>query len=74
VILSENSLEHARWPLGCDCGRPAFAGLASVFTVSQDYDKLRHISEHLTPGLGVCRDAAGRHRQGHCRPTCPERA
>jgi len=52
VILSENSLEHALLALGCVyAGIPHSPASPAYSTVSQDYDKLRHVINTLTPGL-----------------------
>ena len=52
VILSENSLEHALLALGAMyVGVPYCAVSPAYSLVSQDYDKLRHVLNTLTPGL-----------------------
>jgi feruloyl-CoA synthase len=52
VILSENDLEHALIALGCMvAGIPHCAASPAYSTVSQDYEKLRHVLRTLTPGL-----------------------
>ena len=52
VILSENSLEHALLALGCVyAGIPHSPASPAYSTISQDYDKLRHVINTLTPGL-----------------------
>ena len=59
VILSENSLEHAMLALGCIyAGVPYCPASPAYSTISQDYDKLRHILATLTPGLVFASDAA----------------
>ncbi|MCG2595175.1 feruloyl-CoA synthase [Ramlibacter sp. XY19] len=59
AILSENSLEHAQVALGClYAGIPYCPVSPAYSTVSQDYDKLRHVLETLTPGLVFALDAA----------------
>ncbi|MDB5730426.1 MAG: AMP-dependent synthetase and ligase [Variovorax sp.] len=59
VILSENSLEHALLSLGCIyAGIPYCPASPAYSTVSQDYDKLRHVFDTLTPGLVFASDAA----------------
>jgi feruloyl-CoA synthase len=59
VILSENSLEHALLALGCIyAGVPYCPASPAYSTISQDYDKLRHILTTLTPGLVFASDAA----------------
>ena len=58
VILSENSLEHAMLALGCMLvGGPYCPVSPAYSTVSQDFDKLRHILLTLTPGLVFATDA-----------------
>jgi feruloyl-CoA synthase len=58
MILSENSLEHALLSLGCIyAGIPYCPASPAYSTVSQDYDKLRHIFDTLTPGLVFASDA-----------------
>jgi len=59
VILSENGLEHAQLALGClYAGIPYCPASPAYCLVSQDYDKLRHILDTLTPGLVFASDAA----------------
>jgi feruloyl-CoA synthase len=59
VILSENDLEHALMALGClVAGVPYCPASPAYSTISQDYDKLRHILSTLTPGLVFAADAA----------------
>ncbi|MES2241260.1 MAG: feruloyl-CoA synthase [Pseudomonadota bacterium] len=59
VILSENGLEHAQLALGClYAGIPYCPASPAYCLVSQDYDKLRHILDTLTPGLVFATDAA----------------
>ena len=59
VILSENDLEHALMALGCMmAGVPYCPASPAYSTISQDYDKLRHIMSTLTPGLVFAADAA----------------
>ena len=59
VILSENGLEHAQLALGClYAGIPYCPASPAYCLVSQDYDKLRHILQTLTPGLVFATDAA----------------
>ncbi|WP_427915599.1 feruloyl-CoA synthase [Ramlibacter sp. MMS24-I3-19] len=59
AILSENSLEHALLALGClYAGVPHCPVSPAYSTVSQDYDKLRHVLNTLTPGLVFASDAA----------------
>lgn len=57
AILSENSLEHALLALGClFAGIPHCPVSPAYSTVSQDYDKLRHVLSTLTPGLVFATD------------------
>lgn len=57
VILSENSLEHAMLALGAMyVGVPYCAVSPAYSLVSQDYDKLRHVLDTLTPGLVYAED------------------
>jgi feruloyl-CoA synthase len=59
AILSENGLEHALLALGClYAGVPHCAVSPAYSTVSQDYDKLRHVLNTLTPGLVFASDEA----------------
>jgi feruloyl-CoA synthase len=59
AILSENDLEHAMLALGClYAGIPYCPVSPPYSTVSQDYDKLRHVLKTLTPGLVFAADAA----------------
>ena len=52
AILSENSLEHAMLALGAMyVGVPYCAVSPAYSLVSQDFDKLRHVLDTLTPGL-----------------------
>lgn len=52
VILSENDLEHAMLALACQYVGVPFAPVSPAYSlVSQDFDKLRHVLETLTPGL-----------------------
>ena len=52
VILSENDLDHALLSLGAlVAGVPQCSLSTAYSTISQDYDKLRHALETLTPGL-----------------------
>jgi feruloyl-CoA synthase len=58
AILCENSLEHALMALGCLYAGIPFSPVSSAYsTVSQDYDKLRHVLATLTPGLVFTTDA-----------------
>jgi feruloyl-CoA synthase len=59
AILSENSLEHALLALGClYAGVPHCSVSPAYSTVSQDYDKLRHVISTITPGLVFATDEA----------------
>ena len=52
AILSENDLDHALLSLGAlVAGVPQCTISTAYSTISQDYDKLRHALETLTPGL-----------------------
>lgn len=58
AILSENDLEHALLALGCMyVGVPYCPVSPAYSTISQDYDKLRHVLATLTPGLVFASDA-----------------
>jgi feruloyl-CoA synthase len=59
AILGENSLEHALMALGCLFAGVPYCPVSPAYsTVSQDYDKLRHVLATLTPGLVFAPDAA----------------
>ena len=59
VILSENDLEHALLALGClFAGVPYCPSSPAYSTISQDFAKLRHVLDTLTPGLVFASDAA----------------
>lgn len=59
VILSENGLEHAALALGClYAGIPYCPASPAYSVVSQDYDKLRHVLQTLTPGMVFATDVA----------------
>ena len=59
AILSENDLEHALLALGCIYAGVPYCPVSPAYsTVSQDYDKLRHVLDTLTPGLVFASDAA----------------
>src|SRR6478735_3511428 len=59
AILSENSLEHAQMALGCIYAGIPYCPVSPAYsTISQDFDKLRHVLETLTPGLVFAADAA----------------
>ncbi len=58
AILSENSIEHALLALGAlSAGVPHCPVSPAYSTVSQDYEKLRHVLDTLTPGLVFASDA-----------------
>lgn len=58
VILSENDLEHALLALGClYAGVPYCPSSPAYSTISQDFAKLRHALNTLTPGLVFASDA-----------------
>jgi feruloyl-CoA synthase len=57
AILSENGLEHALLALGClHAGVPYCPVSPAYSTISQDYEKLRHVLNTLTPGLVFAAD------------------
>ncbi len=57
VILSENSLEHAMLALGAMYAGVPFCAVSPAYSlVSQDFDKLRHVLDTLTPGLVYAAD------------------
>ncbi len=59
VILSENDLEHALLALGCLMAGVPYCPVSPAYsTVSQDFEKLRHVLTTLTPGLVFASDAA----------------
>ncbi|MCE3273838.1 MAG: long-chain-fatty-acid--CoA ligase-like protein [Ramlibacter sp.] len=59
AILCENSLEHAMIAVGCLYAGIPYSPVSSAYsTISQDYDKLRHVLQTLTPGLVFTTDAA----------------
>lgn len=52
LILSENDLEHAMLGLACQYVGVPYAPVSPAYSlVSQDFEKLRHIVEVLTPGM-----------------------
>jgi feruloyl-CoA synthase len=58
AILSENSLEHAMLALGCLYAGVPYCPVSPPYSlISQDYEKLRHVLETLTPGLVFAADA-----------------
>ena len=59
VILSENDLEHALLALGCLVAGVPFVPTSPPYSlISQDYAKLRHVLDTVTPGLVFAADAA----------------
>ncbi|MFT4241921.1 MAG: feruloyl-CoA synthase [Acidovorax sp.] len=59
AILSENTLEHALLALGCLYAGVPYCPISPAYaTVSQDFDKLRHVMDTLTPGLVFAADGA----------------
>lgn len=59
LILSENSLEHALMALGCMYAGVPYCPVSTAYaTASQDFAKLRHVVETLTPGLVLAADGA----------------
>ncbi len=58
AILSENSIEHALIALGCLYAGVPYCPVSPPYSiVSQDFDKLRHVLDTLTPGLVFAADA-----------------
>jgi feruloyl-CoA synthase len=59
AILSENGLEHALLALGClVAGIPHSSVSPAYSIVSQDFAKLRHVLDTLTPGMVFAADGA----------------
>jgi feruloyl-CoA synthase len=59
AILCENGLEHAMLAIGCLLVGVPYCPVSPAYsTVSQDYDKLRHVLDTLTPGLVFVPDVA----------------
>lgn len=59
LILSENDLDHALLSLGCLlAGVPWCPASPPYSTLSQDFGKLRHVINTLTPGLVFANDAS----------------
>lgn len=57
AVLSENSLEHALLTLGAmTVGIPFCSVSAAYSLMSQDFGKLRHVLDTITPGLVYARD------------------
>ena len=58
AIVSENDIEHALIALGClYAGVPHCPVSPAYSTISQDFEKLRHVLNTLTPGLIYAADA-----------------
>lgn len=58
AILGENSIDHALLALGCLYAGVAWCPVSPAYsTVSQDFEKLRHVIGTLTPGLVFAPDA-----------------
>jgi feruloyl-CoA synthase len=59
AILSENSLEHALLMLGAMTVGIPFCSVSTAYSLmSQDYGKLRHVIDTITPGLVYASDYA----------------
>jgi len=59
VILSENDLEHALLAMGCMVAGVPFVPVSPPYSlISQDYAKLRHVLDTVTPGLVFAADGA----------------
>ena len=59
VILSENDLEHALLAMGCMVAGVPFVPVSPPYSlVSQDFAKLRHVLDTVTPGLVFAADGA----------------
>jgi feruloyl-CoA synthase len=59
AILSENGLEHAMLALGCIYAGVPYCSVSPAYsTISQDFDKLRHVLDTLTPGLVFASDGS----------------
>ncbi|MCZ2497555.1 AMP-binding protein [Xylophilus sp. Kf1] len=59
LILSENDLDHARLTLACLWVGVPFCAVSPAYSLmSQDFGKLRHAVQSLTPGLVFVSDAA----------------
>ncbi len=58
VILSENDLEHALLSLGCLIAGVPFAPTSPAYSlIGDDFGKLRHVLNTVTPGLVFAADA-----------------
>jgi feruloyl-CoA synthase len=59
AILSENSLEHALLAIGCMTVGVPYCSVSTAYSLmSQDYEKLRHVLNTITPGLVYASDWA----------------
>ena len=59
AILSENSLEHALLALGCMAVGVPYCSVSPAYSLlSQDFAKLRHVLDTLSPGLVYASDWA----------------
>ncbi|MDQ0085325.1 feruloyl-CoA synthase [Variovorax boronicumulans] len=59
AILSENGIDHALLALGCLYAGVPYCPVSPPYSlVSQDFEKLRHVFDTLTPGLVFATDAA----------------
>ena len=59
AILSDNDLEHLQFALGAMLAGVPYASISPAYSLmSQDFGKLRHILNMLTPGLVFASDAA----------------
>jgi feruloyl-CoA synthase len=57
AILSENSIDHALMALGCLFAGIPYCPVSPPYSlVSQDFEKLRHVLQTLTPGLVFAAD------------------
>ena len=60
AVLSDNDLEHLLIGLGAMLAGVPYAPISAAYsTLSQDYGKLRHIFDVLTPGLVFASSASG---------------
>jgi feruloyl-CoA synthase len=59
AILSENSLEHALLAIGAMTVGVPYCSVSTAYSLmSQDYGKLRHVLETITPGMVYASDLA----------------